>query len=655
MLRSRVGVDRAEEMLLSSLFDERLRGVDRLATLEGDEAIKALASSMVPGSAVRTDPRTRLAAVRALAPHVRKHAVARRTLVSVLNSVRAGVPETPLDVMARVTAALALAKAGTRATLTPLVAAVIGQGRTGEIATEALITFPPARLGPLGKNPNTVTAPVVALLGKLGDPRVLGILRKQLKRKPADIKRAAALALARLGDGTPAKIAAGWAKKKAKGKDKPDAVVRVAGAEVLMWLDSPKAATAIAQLLGDARTRSEGLRLAEQSLSPALVPTLEAVVNAKVTPAERARATSIIVRIGTATAATVLVRLLAKPELATAAAFGLASSATAEAAAGLSSALAAAQAGPPRRLILRASVARYIELGDEVAGLGDALEVALASKDAADRAVGAFGAVVLGDRDAADLAADERPEVLMAAARASLFVGPKAQAAFAVVLAKAPEEPDARTVAAAVALLSGGHGLATTRLLEWAEGGSSLSPLAAYQLARRDSEPYRKRLTGLLAGTDPIVRLHVALGLAHSPEKDAVALLADAYRFEPDVRVRRAVIRALSQRGEKRREATLRRAAELDPDPEVRGLARAALSGRKLELTKTPNGKQVAWVSLRANSADQKDAVASRPGMLVRDDGLALPVVSAPDGVILVPGIGDRHRVSVLMAVDDDL
>lgn len=650
-----MGVERAEDMLLSSSFEERLRGIDRLSALGDDEAVKALASGMTPGSAVRTDPRTRLAAVRGLAPHVKKHDVARRTLVSVLNSVRAGVPETPLDLMARTTAALVLARAGTKEALTPLVAAVIGRGRTGEIATEALLTFPPTELGPLGKSTKTLSPQVITLLGKLGDPRVLGILRKQLKRKPAHIKRAAALALARLGDGTPAKLAADWAQKKPKGNKKPEPAVRVAGAEVLMWLDSPKAATAIAQLLGDARTRKDGLRLAGQSLTPALVPTLEAVVEAKVTPAERARATAILARIGTAATVPVLLRLLARPELATLAAFGLAGSATSEAASGLAQALAAAGAGAPKRLILRACLARFVELGDAVPGLNDALERAFASDDAADRAVGAFGLTVVGERDATALAADKRPEVAMAAARAALFVGPKAMAAFSGWLGKAAEEPDARTVAASVALLTGGHGLATKRLLEWAEGGSSLAPVAAFQLARRDSETYRKRLVGLLSGTDPIVRLHVGLGLAHSPESDAVALLADAYRFEPDVRVRRALIRALSQRSEKRRRGTLERAASLDPDAEVRGLAAAALAGRKLPLSRVPNGKQVAWVSLRPNSAGDKGAVSSRPGMLVRDDGLALPIVSAPDGVILVPGIGDRHRVAILMSVDDDL
>jgi HEAT repeat protein len=640
-------------MLLSTSFEERLRGVDRLAAIGTEEAVKALAGGMTPGSAVRTDARTRLAAVRALALHMKDHEQARRTMVSVLNSVRAGVPEGSLDVMARATAALALAKVGTADALTPLIAAVIGRGRTGELATASLVAFPPSELGPLGRSPKTMTAQVITLLGEIGDPRVLGILRKQRKRKPPHIRWAAAVALAKMGDGTPARDAEKWGKKKPKDKKKADPKGRVAGAEVLMWLDSPKAAAAIAHLLGDARTRGAGLRLAAQSLSPALVPTLKAVVGAKVTPGERVRATAILAKIGNDATTPILLALLAKPELATIAAFGLAGSSGDEASSGLARALSGAAVGPPRRLIMRAALVRYLEAGDEISGLAETLELALSSNDAADRAVAAFGLAVLGERDVSELARAKRPEVVMAAARAALVLGPDALAVFGKELRTAPLEPDARTVAASVALVSSGHGVATERLLEWAEGGSSLSPLAAFQLASRDSKTFRKRLVRLWNGTDPIVRLHVALGLAHSPESDAVALLADAYRFEPDPRVRRAIIRALSLRPEKRRDATLERAAELDPDGEVRGLAAAARKGRKFALNRTPNGKEVAWVSLRANSAAEKAAVVSRPGMLVRDDGLALPVVSAPDGVILVPGLGDRHEVSIVMAVDD--
>lgn len=653
MLRQRVGVDRAESLLLATTFDERLRGIDRLAALGTDEAVKALAGGMSPGTAVRSDPRTRLAAVRALAPHAEKHVQARRVLVSVLNSVRAGSPETPLDVMSRATAAIALARVGSESTITTLLAAVAARGRTGELATDALLAFPPADLGPLARSSKDMSRAVITLLGDLGDPRVLGLLRRQLKRKTPAIQQAAAVSLAKLGDGTPADLALAWGKK-GKDKDAQEPLRRVAGAEVLMWLDAPKAPTAIAHLLGDARTRAAGLSLAEASLSPALVPTLQAVVEAKVTPGERARAVTILAKIGGDAAAPVLLGLLARPELTTTAAFGLASASGEVAASGLAQALAAAAPGAPRRLILRAGLVRHLKLDERVAGLSRALAEAFASNDAADRAVGAFGLALLGEREVADLVTSKHPEVVLAAARAALGLGPSALSALGERLAKAPPvEPTTTTIALSAALLVGGHGLGTDRLLEWAEGGSSLAPLAAFQLARRDSTAFRERLVPLLEGTDPIVRLHVALGLAESPEADAVALLTDAYRFETDARVRRAIVRALSVRGEKRREATLAEAAFIDPDAEVRALARAAKSGRKLDLVRVPSGREVAWVSLRANSEAEKKSVSSRALALVREDGLALPLVSAPDGVILVPGVGDRHRLSVLLAAEE--
>ncbi|HZO14444.1 MAG TPA: hypothetical protein VFB62_14325, partial [Polyangiaceae bacterium] len=137
------------------------------------------------------------------------------------------------------------------------------------------------------------------------------------------------------------------------------------------------------------------------------------------------------------------------------------------------------------------------------------------------------------------------------------------------------------------------------------------------------------------------------LGLAASPERDAVSLLADAYRFEPDIQVRRAIVRALSQRNEARRRATLALARDLDPDPGVRALARSALGGRRLAVAMPPAGRQVAWVMVRANSEAERKSVASRPGALVRPDGLALPVVADPDGGLLVPGLEDAGKLSL--------
>ena len=662
-LRQHVGVARAADLLLAAEPSERLRGIERLAATASDEAIRALAEGMATGTAIRSDSHARLLGVRALAPHADVTEV-RNVLVSVLNSVRPDSPETPLDSLARATAAMALARAGTKDTLTPLLTAVISRGRTGKLAERALRVHRAEVLTPLGAGKRKLAPQVIGLLGDLGDPRAIGLLRRRLGHKNAAIRRAAAIALAQLGDGQAAVHARRWlakpvdgkaaAKADGKGGEAGRVEDRLAAAEVLMLLDAPDAAQVVAGLLGEASTRAAGLRLAERQLSPALVPTLEAVVKAKVTPPERARATRILATIGGDGAAAALVGLLGVPELATEAASGLARIHGGVAEAGLTRALAAAAAGDPRRLILRAGVVRYLQLGESLQGLEEGLERALGSEDAADRAVGAFGLAVMGQRTVDELLARDEPEVAAAAARAALALGLDGLASLRRrLLAVADEDVTSPTVvlAAPALLIAGGdEGLSTSRLASWAEQGGPVAALAARRLAERDSRLYRSRLRRLLQGTDPSVRLHVALGLGRSPEKDAVSLLVGAYRFETEPLVRRGIVRALSLRGESRRIATLELARDLDPDDTVRALARSALAGRVLPPPTPPAGKEVAWLSLRANSAEGKALLADRCGEVLRADGLSLPFVVSPDGTTLLPGLTAMGDVSVRLA-----
>ena len=211
------------------------------------------------------------------------------------------------------------------------------------------------------------------------------------------------------------------------------------------------------------------------------------------------------------------------------------------------------------------------------------------------------------------------------------------------------ERPDAITIAAGAALLAqpDGAGLPTLLLASWAEGGGPLAPLAARALPSRDDEALRGRIKRLLEGSDPVVRAHVALGLALDPEPSAVSLLTDAYRFEEDARVRRAIVRALSKRTEVQRRAALTLARDLDPDDSVRGLARAALEGRDLDPTLSSTRgveprRSVAWVTVRSNDAPRDGSDGSdapRALRLVRSDGLAVPMLADPDGILLAPGL----------------
>jgi len=707
-LRERVGVARGKDLLQAGQWKLRLRGIERLAANGTDDAVELIADALQPGSAVRTDARTRLAAVRALAPHARQDEV-RQALQRVLNGVRAGAPESELDVLARTTAALVLAKAGAEApraakeqeksadeddpeeegleadddddddeserksrraddddddddddakkkrkrkrkperprdkVVTPLVAAVIGRGRTGELARAALLAYPPDSLRSFLRGKKKLSVAVIELLGDLGDVRAIGTLRRQMRRKGDRAKVAAVVALAKLGDGNAARHARVWL-----GLSSPRPNMRVAATEALTLLDTRDAPAAIAKLLAAAVTRNHGLRLAQRSLSPSLVPTLAAVVDAPVSVREKAVATAIIARIGGARAVPALLKLLSNPQLATSAAFGLASARPVAASHALQRALSSAGAGAPRRLVLRACLVRWLKLGQEVEGLAAALRAALGSKDPADRAVAAFGLAVLGRETVPALLSSAEAEVRYAAARAALALGPKAIAALTPALVKggAGEQPNRDTVAAGLAMLVAPAAVSTTRLAQWAERGDSLSALAAYRLAARDSRSFRGRLKRLFEGSDATIRLHVAMGLALSPEPDAVSLLTDAYRFEVDNMVRRVIVRSLSVRSERLRLATLRLASELDPDPWARAMARSALAGRQHKLVLPPNGKEVAWISLRANAAEQRSRIDMREGQLFRVDGLSLPVISDPDGVLLVAGLNELGKVS---------
>src|SRR5262249_42079530 len=217
--------------------------------------------------------------------------------------------------------------------------------------------------------------------------------------------------------------------------------------------------------------------------------------------------------------------------------------------------------------------------------------------------------------------------VIGALARAALHRGADALALFMPLLAKAASDAGDGAlsplgVAAGVALLGdpSGGAIATSQLAAWAESGGPLAPLAARALPLRDDDVTRGRIKRLLGGSDAVIRAHVALGLAWDREPDAVSLLTAAYRFEEDAVVRRAIVRALSQRREIQRSATLVLARDLDADPDVRSLARSALQGRVLKLVAMPQGAKVAWVSIIANDADAVSSVRGRAARIVRSD-----------------------------------
>jgi HEAT repeat protein len=637
-LRQRVGVVPARELLESRVQSERLRGIARMAHIADDDAVASLVDALAPGTAVRGDPLARVAAVRTLAAHVGDDD-ARKALAAVLSQARAGSADQPLDRLARRTAALALARGGNRKAISTLVRAVAAGGRAAEAAAAALRAYPPAELGAFRRGRRSASPRVVALLGQLGDARAIGLLRKQLRSKSTKLRSAAVLALAQIGDAHALPVARSLASKS-------DLRLALVGAEAMLWLDAPEGTAVLARLAQKPAARRPALTLALRAPAPALNDTAAAVLKATVPAADKELAIQLLGLIDDPRSVPPLLEALADPALSTAAAFALARHSRAAAEVGLRRASETAKDGA-LRLVLRARVVRALRLRETPAELVGRLRSLLAGKAAADQAAAAFGLAALGAD--ASLLASKYPAVVAAAARGALARGPNALQGCRRHLAKANDSPTAEQIACGVALLSGDTPVATAQLVRWAELGGPLGPLAAYRFATRDSRPFRSRLRRLLAGSDAVVRAHVGLGLGASPEADAAALLTDAYRREPEASVRRALVRALSQRGERLRLAVLVLARDLDPDPQVRALARNALALRPQPVRQPPVGPAVAWVHLRSNDPARTEGLA-RAGRLRRDDGVALPVVADPDGVLLVPGLSTRGLADLQLA-----
>jgi hypothetical protein len=350
--------------------------------------------------------------------------------------------------------------------------------------------------------------------------------------------------------------------------------------------------------------------------------------------------------------------MLEDPDRASDAAFALAQAPGDEPRGALERALE--RPGSVRRLAVRAGVARALLRDDAPKGLVSSLEGLLSSANDADRATAAFGLVALRRRSARDLVGSRDPAIARASARAAFVGGGEGLAAAAERLA---DESDPITCTALGIALSAEPGLAgaisTHRLIDWAEQGGPLAPLAARALAVREGGEgegaaqrggpgegagSKQRVLRLLVSEDEVIRAHTAQGLGESREPDAVSRLAKAFAFEAETTVRRAIVQALSRRGEPQRTPVLELAAALDPDTEIREMARLALAGHHLGdardgASRAKVGGYVAWISVVPNDPALRQHVAFRSGRLLRPDGVSLPVVTDPDGFLLVAGL----------------
>jgi HEAT repeat protein len=665
-LHTLVGIPVAQRLLQSDDAATRVRGVERLGAIGTNEAIDALVEILEQNSPWMRDPRIRLTAVRVLAGETKRDNVRRFLTREVTDTAgadgRGGV--SPIAGLLRSTAALALARGGEKESLTALITALLQGGAPADAATRALRVYPPASLESFLEGRKRLTPALATFLGELGDLRALERLRAMLGEGDVADKLAAAVALARLGDDAALVPAREWLAKS-------DPRLRRTAAEVFVALDAPEAGPAVAALLDTDATRDEGLRLALAAPSPGLAAPLARALPSM--PAEmRVRA---VAALGRARGVAELTPLLDHVDTATRAAFALATMPGDDARAALERALAdKAKKGEPRRTLIRAGTVRALVLDDAPDGLRAALRGLLKEQAPSDRAAGAFGLVATGALSLDDAiesackpavpvdhhgtrAVECDTAIVAAAARGALALpaGSSSLEPLSPLLASAAAQTDphpsggageALAVAAGVVLLAHPDGgeLPTSVLAAWAEGGGPLSPLAARALPSRDDDALRGRIKRLLEGTDPVVRAHLALGLARDPEPSATSLLTSAYRFEEDAGVRRAVVRALSRRAEVQRLATLALARDLDPDDEVRSLARTALAGRAHDPGLRPAlgvepRRSVAWVTIAPSEGRTGKDQPLRTARMTRSDGLSVPAVADPDGVLLVPGL----------------
>ncbi len=639
-LRDHFGADLVERLLQSSDPDDRLHGLERAASLETAEGISLLVHAVRdPLGTGRFDARALLVVIRGVAGATAQGEV-RQLLKELLDSSvlqrsaadsgqeAEGADRDARLALARSIAAFALAtSADPRAVdAVTLVARDAGPGQLA--AAAALSAFPPQRVATVVTGPWSPA--LLRLAGQIGDLRALDPARAALSATDPTTRAAALDAVSELGD-TRALDAARSAAKDV------DPRVREAAARALVRLGAPERARVVEGLIGDMATAEEGAHLAELASDDGVVRALAARVAASSDPKVRAAA---IVALGRSTsddAVRALAELVKSPTLEGDAAEALARSPNRAAMAAIEALL---RARSSRRLGARAYAVRALTRGEERASCVSILESMAESPDAADRAVGLSALVLLERRPVREALADREASVRRAAAMAAL--GDGRETTRGALLVAWSKEPDAlvRRVLAGGLVSADPRGIVPTRaLVERTFSAEEDAPLAAMALAARADPEERERVTALFSSADPLLRAHVARGLGWSHDPRATGQLADAYSFEADPLVRRAIVLALAERTQDadapERRSILRLARRLDPDAMVRDTATRALAG--FPAAPRANARiDLAWVRV-ATIAGGAPAPPAFGATLLRSDGLAVPIAFDEDGYALVP------------------
>jgi hypothetical protein len=536
--------------------------------------------------------------------------------------------------MVRQTAALALARSGDKQALHALAQALRQPGRVSETARVALRAHPPKTLEPLFLARGVPTPALAGLIGDLRYQRGRELLSSLAQSGSPALRSEALLALAKIDRVAAVTLARGFF------KNEKHRSLRVSATRVLAVARDSEAAAALDALLAEPSLVGEALAIALDAPSPALAAPL-----ARATPSDPGDGERLLAALGRAGGAAALERLeraLGRPELAWAAAYALALSADRGADDVLDRAL---DRPATRRDAARAAVLRVRAGKSGVSGLDDALASLERSSAPADRAAAAFCRAALDPDAGARLVLARDAVVARAASRAAL--DPEVGIAAARRLAIEPDAGFRTALSVALVRAEAADEVPTAVLTALYEAKGAAAHLAAFALAARDTDAGRPRLRELLSSGDPLLRAHVALGLARSELSSSVGLLDDAYRFESDPLVRRAILSTLARRPEPGRARTLRLAADLDPDDLARNTARRALARNEPHAGPRQNG--TAWIHLDPGPLAGGNGTNGTAAVVVTSTGLALPLYPDPDGSVTLAGL-PGGSVSVTLA-----
>ncbi|HYQ16048.1 MAG TPA: HEAT repeat domain-containing protein, partial [Polyangiaceae bacterium] len=482
------------------------------------------------------------------------------------------------------------------------------------------LASPPQDLAPLLRVPGAPTKELCETLGQLGDLRAESFLRDVVLRGAPEARAAAALALLQLGSSEVVPLARHWLKAERQ------PVLVAAAVAILARSHSPVAGAALEQLAQADATRELSLELLLRTDGSVAAP---AVVDAELS-GPRAPALLELFARGGGWATSRLERALQSPDQAGLACYALSRAPTLAAQRRLERALTEPRL---RAFALRALGLRAARLGADSAVLAQQLPASLKSSQPAERAAAAFVQALLEPAALQQQLAASDPIVVRATARLALS-GAAARAA----VSRLQRETDPALRAALSIGLADADAAAlvpSPLLLELTHAAGPGALLAAAALAARKDADLSPLVRELLASGDPWLRAHTLLGLGRAPSPDALGLIENAYRFEPDAGVRHAAVVALSQRAESVKARTLTLAAELDASAAVREAARLALSGRAL--SSGVDGPETAWLELVKNPGVGAGAVAA--GLVRFGGGLALPVLADPDGVAVLASV----------------